>query len=429
MAGSRYSYDVDLNNLNTSHSLAVLSVRPGSRVLDIGAADGSVARLLVDRGCRTSGVEVDEQAAAALAAYCERVVTADVEHVDLADVFGDTRFDVVLLLDVLEHLRDPLEVLRRVVRLLGPGGRVIASIPNVTHGAVRLNLLRGNFTYTSTGLLDRTHLRFFDRAAVDALFNTAGLDILDRLRVTRGLTETEIPIDLATFSRDVIEDVERDPESRTFQFVIVATVNDGARRTDGSSSLAERLQQQIRDWERRFAEVEAYARSLEVDRAARAEQADHVAELTRHAEELRATLTARMEDIHVRDRELRQVQADLAVKEAFASDLRQSRANLETVVEDLQEAIVQSRANFEKVVEALQEAIVRNQQRADERDAAHDAEHRDASMHYQAVVAQLSQARAALAGPSVQTALRVSAGLRKYPRVHRLLKWLISPTS
>ncbi len=406
MPSSRYSYDVDLNDLNTSHSLAVLAVRPGSRVLDIGAADGSVARLLIERGCRVWGVEIDEQAAANLATYCERVVTGDVEQIDLTRALGDTRFDVVLLLDVLEHLRDPLEVLRRVVHLLGPGGRIIASIPNVTHGAVRLNLLRGHFTYTSTGLLDRTHLRFFDRAAVDALFKAAGLDILDRLRVTRGLTETEIPIDLATFSPDVIQDVERDPESRTFQFVIVATVNDGAR-ADGSSSLAERLQQQVHDWERRFAEVEAYARSLETDQAARAVQADRVAELNRQVEELRATLTTRMEEIHRADRELRQLQADLAVKEAFASDLRQSRANLEKVVEDLQEAIVQ------------------NQTRADERDAAHDAEHRDASMHYQALVAQLSQARAALAGPGVQTALRVSASLRKYPRMHRLLRWLL----
>ena len=193
MPPTRYSYDIDLDNLNTSHAVGILSVPPGNRVLDVGAADGSVARLLTGRGCRVWGIEVDETAARAAATICQRVFIRDVEHTELDAELEATPFDTILFLDILEHLRDPLALLKRAQRWLEPHGQIIASIPNVTHGAVRLNLLKGNFTYTDTGLLDRTHLHFFDRMAVEALFDAAGLQVRDRLRITRAITETEIP--------------------------------------------------------------------------------------------------------------------------------------------------------------------------------------------------------------------------------------------
>ena len=190
MANTRYSYSVDLNNPTTSHSLAVLMVEPGSFVLDIGAADGSVARPLVARGCRVWAVESDPEAAAKAQSVCERVIVGDVERLDLETAVESRRFDVVLLLDVLEHLRTPLVTLERARALLAPGGRIIVSIPNVAHGAVRVSLMSGNFNYTETGLLDKTHLRFFDRRSVETLFRNARLRIVERLRVVRALTET-----------------------------------------------------------------------------------------------------------------------------------------------------------------------------------------------------------------------------------------------
>ena len=153
-------------------------------------------------------------------------------------------------------------VLERAAAVLAPGGQIIASIPNVAHGAVRLALLRGSFEYTETGLLDRTHLRFFDRPAIEGLFRAAGLHIRDCLRVTRGLTETEIPIDPQAFPPAVVDEVAQDPESATYQFVIVAVPGDGSGATSGGESLAGRLQQRLLATERRFREVEAYARSV-----------------------------------------------------------------------------------------------------------------------------------------------------------------------
>jgi 2-polyprenyl-3-methyl-5-hydroxy-6-metoxy-1,4-benzoquinol methylase len=219
---SRYARPLDLSELN-AHTQGILLVPPGSDVLDVGTADGHpVVEGLRARGCRVWGVEIDEQAAAEAAELCESMTVGNVEHLDLTETFGDRRFDVVLCLDVLEHLVEPLDTLVRLKDLLTPTGTVVASIPNVTHAAVRLQLLDGAFTYTDTGLLDRTHVRFFDREEVERLFTDAGLTITERLEVRREPHETEIPIDLEKVPAEALEAVKADPDSRVFQWVVVA---------------------------------------------------------------------------------------------------------------------------------------------------------------------------------------------------------------
>jgi 2-polyprenyl-3-methyl-5-hydroxy-6-metoxy-1,4-benzoquinol methylase len=415
---SRTSCNTDLSDLNTSHSLAVLSVRAGSRVLGIGAAEGSVAKLLVDRGCRVWAVEADERAAREAALVCERVITGDVERLDLSGTLGGARFDVVLFLDVLEHLRDPQDVLKRSTEWLAPGGQIIASIPNVAHGAVRLSLLRGTFAYTERGLLARTHLRFFDRQAVEALFRDAGLDIRDRLRVTRGLTETEIPIDLSAFPPNVVSDIERDPESTTFQFVIVATAREGLAPPgdpgdnigkDGHASLAERLLRVVRELEERLREADANARVAESQQASRqrerTEASDRIERLTAQVEELAAALTGRMAEAHSREAELRHLRADLAVKEAFATELRQALNDREDVIGDMNDALRRQEA-----VAAASEAAASRLQAV--------------QRQYEHVSAELASARTVLAAPSVRAVTRVSARLRGLPLLRGVLRRL-----
>jgi 2-polyprenyl-3-methyl-5-hydroxy-6-metoxy-1,4-benzoquinol methylase len=88
------------------------------------------------------------------------------------------RVDVLLLLDVLEHLRDPWTRLTELRTLLTPTGVVIASIPNVRNIKVlRPLLVSGEWQYQSSGILDRTHLRFFTRRTVLELFAGAGYEI------------------------------------------------------------------------------------------------------------------------------------------------------------------------------------------------------------------------------------------------------------
>ena len=219
---SKYETKVDLGNKNSSHTLIVELVGHDKDVLDLGASTGYLAEALAERGCTVTGIEIDPQAARQAQAYCERVIVGDMESLDLSAELDEASFDVIVFGDVLEHLKDPLQVLRRFKPFLHTEGYVVASIPNIAHGSVRLALMQGRFRYRSLGLLDDTHLRFFTRETVEQLFKDAGFMIAEFRRATRGIFDTEIEIDREQLPPEVLRLVEEDPESSTYQFVLSA---------------------------------------------------------------------------------------------------------------------------------------------------------------------------------------------------------------
>lgn len=231
----KYEAEIDLRNANNSHTLLVELVGRDRRVLDVGCAAGDLGRALRRRGCRVAGVELDPAAAEAARDALDEVLTGDVDDLDLVGHFGKESFDVVVLGDVLEHLPDPVAALRRLRPLLAPEGSVVASIPNVAHGAVRLALLAGRFDYRPLGLLDATHLRFFTRASVYETFREAGLVPVDVRRTTAGVFETEIGVRREDYDPGVVDAVEGDPESTTYQFILRAVPEDSAEAIAGTA--------------------------------------------------------------------------------------------------------------------------------------------------------------------------------------------------
>jgi 2-polyprenyl-3-methyl-5-hydroxy-6-metoxy-1,4-benzoquinol methylase len=311
MDGPRYDTDVDLSNHNNSHTLMVELVGGTKRVLDVGCATGYLAEALVERGCTVSGVESDEEAAEEARPHLERLVIGDVETMDLAETFGDDRFDVIVFGDVLEHLRDPLPVLRRAKALLADGGSVVASIPNIAHGSVRLALLAGRFDYQDLGLLDSTHVRFFTRSSVENLFRDAGMVPIDVRRTTAGFFDTPVRVSEGEFAAEVVDAVRADPEAQTYQFVLKAVLDDANAavaqlRADAEAQrdhigvleaalaaarvMAQETQGRAEDADKRAADLEnRLAGAVEELDAMRAE----LAGLRAHLDELHATRTLR----------------------------------------------------------------------------------------------------------------------------------------
>jgi 2-polyprenyl-3-methyl-5-hydroxy-6-metoxy-1,4-benzoquinol methylase len=217
----RYDYDID-PKADSSHTRVADLVGSGKRVLELGCATGYMSRLMVENGCRVVGVDIDAAAAERAREFCERVIVADLNAGELARELAGEHFDVVIAADVLEHLVTPDAVLREVVPLLGDEGYFVASIPNVTHGSVRLALLQGRFEYTPLGLLDETHLRFFSRKGIFDLFEKAGYAVFEIGEIIQELESSEVRFDPADVPPEVRDQIEDDPDSRVYQFIVVA---------------------------------------------------------------------------------------------------------------------------------------------------------------------------------------------------------------
>ena len=301
MDGPRYDTDVDLSNRNNSHTLMVELVGGNKRVLDVGCATGYLAQALVERGCTVAGLEFDAEAAEEARPHLERLVIGDLEEIDLAEAFGDDRFDVIVFGDVLEHLKDPLPVLRSARKLLAAGGSVVASIPNIAHGSVRLALLAGRFDYQPLGLLDTTHIRFFTRSSVEDLFRDAGMVPIDVRRTTAGFFDTPVPVSEAEFPPEVVDAVLADPESATYQFVLRAVPDDADAAVSKLRADAEAQRDRIRQLEGEL----TTARNAAQDALARSEDAE------KRAADLEVRLAGTVDDLDRVRGELEHVSAEL----------------------------------------------------------------------------------------------------------------------
>lgn len=207
---------------NDSHA-AMLALSAGARsVLELGSGPGVMTREFAARGQRVFAVEIDEASARTAAAHADDVAVADLDVADIGDVVGDRRFDVVVMGDVLEHLRRGERLLDALPDVLEDGGSIVVSVPNVAHGDVRLMLAGGEWTYRDLGLLDTTHVRFFTRATMVALLTEAGFGIEVLHRTCKPLLETELDVDVSSVPDELIDWISTRDEATTYQFVVRA---------------------------------------------------------------------------------------------------------------------------------------------------------------------------------------------------------------
>lgn len=145
-------------------------------VLEIGCDCGATLLGIHNRfpHATVCGCEINEKAAM-IASHIAEVQIGNIEEYNLQ--FSPHFFDYILFGDVLEHLHDPLKVIQYSRNFLKPEGCIIASIPNLMHISVVEGLLQGNFTYTETGLLDKTHIHFFTYYEIIRLFEAGGFAI------------------------------------------------------------------------------------------------------------------------------------------------------------------------------------------------------------------------------------------------------------
>jgi SAM-dependent methyltransferase len=155
--------------------VARLPLRPDASILELGCGAGGTGALALASGkCgRYVGIELDERAASLARKCLTDVIVGNIEHMALP--FPLQSFDALIMSEVLEHLVDPWSTVGELASFLRPGALVMASVPNIGHHRVVADLIRGRFELTDSGVMDRTHLRWFTPKSFVALFAQAGI--------------------------------------------------------------------------------------------------------------------------------------------------------------------------------------------------------------------------------------------------------------
>jgi predicted TPR repeat methyltransferase len=162
--GSSHRILIDLIRRHAPH---------GGTLLDLGAAGGELGSAVREHFDRTIGFEYNVDCVGDLQGRFDAVAIADLERVRELP----RGVDVVVLADVLEHLRSPARALGLVRDALAENGHVFISVPNIANVTVRLGLLFGIFEYRDRGILDHTHLRFYTVRTIRREVENAGFRI------------------------------------------------------------------------------------------------------------------------------------------------------------------------------------------------------------------------------------------------------------
>jgi 2-polyprenyl-3-methyl-5-hydroxy-6-metoxy-1,4-benzoquinol methylase len=164
------------------HALAVINgfIKTNCDILEFGPSAGHFTRYLKEeRKAAIDIVEIDRVCAELASGYARDCYVGDIEQYFWKDTYANRLYDFIIFADVLEHLRDPWCVLKESMQFLKPDGRIIISVPNVAHVQILASLYNNDFSYSSTGILDKTHLRFFTEATVRNMVEEVGLQVCE----------------------------------------------------------------------------------------------------------------------------------------------------------------------------------------------------------------------------------------------------------
>ncbi|MFD1710174.1 methyltransferase domain-containing protein [Ottowia sp. GY511] len=169
----RYNYAFDPDGEDWPARL-LRQVPPGASILELGPGPGAMTNVMMERGHAVTVVENDPHAVAALKSRGVEIIEADLNALDWREQLHGRTFGALLACDVLEHLHDPAATLLALRDLAEPAARLVISMPNVAYAGLVAGLRLGMFEYADTGLLDRTHMRFFTRSSLGRLLMTTG---------------------------------------------------------------------------------------------------------------------------------------------------------------------------------------------------------------------------------------------------------------
>lgn len=171
--------------IHDNHNPDLLRLIPPTvkKVIEIGCSSGALAREFKKQSNDVNwiGVEIDASYAELAKRHCDKTLVANIDDCGESFYKEFTDRDCWIFGDTLEHFKNPWSVLRNIRSVISSNGSIVACIPNAQHWSLIIRLAIGDFRYEDSGLLDRTHLRWFTRQTMIELFESQGFRIAEGL--------------------------------------------------------------------------------------------------------------------------------------------------------------------------------------------------------------------------------------------------------
>lgn len=221
---------IEQTPVHEAHNAALLSLIPknASFIVEVGCSSGALARefkKLATKENRYVGIEIDQKYGDLARRHCDQVIVGNIENFEDKDWSDLSAADCWIFGDTLEHLQDPWSTLKKIRSFIPANGILACCIPNAQHWSLQVKLNVGEFRYEKSGLLDKTHLRWFTRQTILELFKDTGFTVtsLDPLIFDEPLREQFLVL-----LKRISQRAGRDPEiasrdALAMQYVLIAT--------------------------------------------------------------------------------------------------------------------------------------------------------------------------------------------------------------
>lgn len=217
----KYNFPIG-DNPGGNVGLIMSHIKENSFVLECGCASGYMTKYLAEKKkCVTHIVEIDPECCEKASQYAVDWYCGDLEENGWLRYYGSyPSYDYILFADVLEHLRNPLEVLKKAITLLRDNGKVIISIPNICHNDILIRMFFNDWQYTGLGLLDETHIHFWGVNQLARFIDEAGMKITsyEAVAVPTQCTEQKYQAEIPD---EILNVLKKRQYGEVYQWVIV----------------------------------------------------------------------------------------------------------------------------------------------------------------------------------------------------------------
>lgn len=223
----KYDFELDLYDDNTIAWIAG-HITENAKVLEFGSANGRLTKYLAEnKNCKVDIVEIDEESGKDAARFASNALIGE-EHGDIEKYFWlntGQKYDYIVFADVLEHLVHAQEVLDKCKNVLNENGKVLVSIPNISHNSIIIDLINDRFHYNPTGIMDNTHVRFFTRQSFAEMALQVGWTMVEERAKNIRVGETEIKNSYADVSKETAKELMARPQGNVYQYMFVLALN------------------------------------------------------------------------------------------------------------------------------------------------------------------------------------------------------------